>query len=198
MKIELDLGTKFIGSLSTDIQLKGANIPGGGDLVDAIGQGAIAASMHGNLTLDLGIDLTDAAAPRPFLYDSTSASIDASLSSSALNFSAALGPLGISIENGSVTTFSTPNNPGSATLKVALAHSNDEGRYYLDTGTFSLADFQAPPRGGGSLVATLSIFLGSTALGSLFKRVDRQRQRHDSRSRCPRHSGVLSGQCIRS
>jgi hypothetical protein len=95
--------------------------------VNAWGQLQVAASAR--LQLELGIDLNAFTAPRPFLYGTTSVTLDTWVKGSNLNFSAAIGPLGLFIKNGSALL--DRDGSGSQKATFGITFQNPGARYYF-------------------------------------------------------------------
>src|SRR5205807_8894231 len=117
-------------------------LSGVSNVVDVAGSAKVAVAASANLNLNLGIDLTDPLDPQPFVYDTTGMSLAARATGTNLNFTAAVGPLGVYIKNGSAVLDGDGNvatSGDSATFTVGLAHDAD-GRYYFRDG---LSSFQS-------------------------------------------------------
>ena len=84
-----------------------ANLVGGGvgdalkgvtGLVDANASAKLHVEAKARLLLGIGVDLEDPLHPSPFILDSTGITLQAKALGTALNFTAALGPLGIFVK----------------------------------------------------------------------------------------------------
>ncbi len=122
LKIELNLAAHFVEQLGVDLDLKRLNLKSVSSLVDINGSGKLDVSAHALLNLDIGIDLSNPTTPKPFLYNSTTTSLEATVNGANLSFSAAVGPIGISIGNG------TDNN-GSVSLGNGTGPANFRHRF---------------------------------------------------------------------
>ena len=61
------------------------------------------------LHIAAGVDLTDAAHPRPFIDDSTQAVVNLQVNGTRLSFGATMGPLGVTVKEGSAKIGATTN-----------------------------------------------------------------------------------------
>ena len=95
-----------------------------------------------DLKFSLGIDLTEAVSPRTFLFTNpslTSWQLGARVDNSApMSFTAAIGPLGVFVNNGSARLGASAAGSAPATFTVGFRDTDGDGRLYLDQ--FSLAD----------------------------------------------------------
>jgi len=137
LSLNLDLLELIAGAGGTVPGLDGLS-----DLVDAAGSGSLAIDVGALLTLDMGVDLTNPASPAPFVYDTTGVALTAELLGTKLNFTAAAGPLGLFIKDGSATIDADgdPLTSGPATLSVGLANDPTDGRYLFNELGFHLVD----------------------------------------------------------
>jgi len=132
LKIELLLETDYQGRHTVDLEL-----PGFGRLLDAGAKGVFEVQAGAVLAVDLGIDLRNPAAPRPFLYDTTQANLTASINASDLAFSAAVGPLGLFVgsaaQPGVVLLDIDGGGPQTAPagIRLGLNDADGDGRHYL-------------------------------------------------------------------
>jgi hypothetical protein len=103
--------------------------------IDVEGTGRLNINASAALRIDFGLDVTNPCAPRPFLYDTTDLTLKGRVTATNLDFQAALGPLGIFVENG-WAAFDLDGDAGTADDALfALALKPDsKGRYYLGTG----------------------------------------------------------------
>ena len=122
-----------------EVDLGGA-IPG--DLVDLKAKAPLTFNATSDLKFSLGIDLTVANAPKTFLFTNPTltqwqlgARVD---NSAAMNFTAAIGPLGVFVSNGSARLGSSAPGAAPATFTLGFRDTDGDGRLYLDQ--FSLAD----------------------------------------------------------
>ena len=72
-------------------------------VVDVQGSAKLSVAAQAKLDVSLGIDFTTPTAPALFLFDTTGLALEAEVAGSAMNFSVALGPLGVFIRNGTAT-----------------------------------------------------------------------------------------------
>jgi Ca2+-binding RTX toxin-like protein len=110
------------------------DLNGGNTLIDAAGSAKLAASASTAATVDFGLDLANPSSPRPFLYDTTNLQIAAALRSSAINFRATVGPLGVFIKDSAsqkaVATFDADGLPGGDPASYRIAFKKTaSGRY---------------------------------------------------------------------
>ncbi len=124
-----------------DLDLASLNIPGLTKLVDLASQSNVDVAVNGSLHVSLGLDMTNPSLIRPFLYDASddgtgtlrgtrvelTASVDAD---ETLNLTAAAGPLGVKIENGSLS-LTNRTGTGPARIAVSLNDNDQNGRHYL-------------------------------------------------------------------
>ena len=144
-------------------------------LIVVQGSGNLNVTASATVTVDFGLDLTNPLKIRPFFYDTTGASLSATVRATNLNFEASLGSVaGIFIRGGIVTldgdgnpvtdenSIPTPDN--GATFLLGLRDTNGYGRHYFD-------DLLKPEvidlRLQGGVSAVLPIFapFASTPLG---------------------------------
>ena len=151
-------------------------------LIQASGSGTLTVSASAKLALDFGLDLSNGASVRPFLYDDTGVVLTARVVGTNLNFSVTLGSVaGIQIQNGSVTidadgdpnttpkTTPTPDN--GAEFDLTLRDTDGTGRHYFDSNFFSADNINLRLLAGVSAVlpvyanlAGALLPLGSTAV----------------------------------
>ncbi len=111
------------------------NAPSLGRLVDAKGQAKLDLLTGATFHLQLGIDLSDPANPRPFLYNTSGLQLTAKVSTpKPIEMTASLGPFGVFLKNGSVVLDRDGIGPATtpATLDVSLTNGDARGRIYLD------------------------------------------------------------------
>lgn len=108
-----------------------------GDLTDARGAAPVQVDAGAALSIALGIDFSEDA-PRSFLYDDgTYFSFFAGTSATAIDFDAALGPLGVFVRDGSAAiSLSKEDTIHPAAVTVGLGNSH--GRHYLGKDTADL------------------------------------------------------------
>ncbi len=171
LRIELSFDVLVNGMRSIDIDLAALAAAAGGvpelegiiNLVDVAGGAKLSFEAGATLAIDLGIDLANPLAPRPFLYDTTAFTLEASASAANMNFSAALGPLGALIIGGTAVLDGDCNpatTSDAATFTVGLANDPTDGRYYFDEGlgtSIVTADL------AGMACATLPVYFPTTS-----------------------------------
>ncbi|AMV38241.1 matrixin family metalloprotease [Planctomyces sp. SH-PL62] len=112
------------------------SLPGGRSLFDASQSSNLQVSATASATVNFGLDLTTPAAPKPFLYDTTKLTLTAAIRSSAINFAASVGPIGVFVHDSAtktaVATFDADGLPGGTPASYTLTFpSVAGGRYYL-------------------------------------------------------------------
>ena len=126
--------------------------------IDVGGTGKLNISASATLTIDFGLDLTNPCDPQPFLYDTTGIVLKGRVTATDLDFEAALGPLGIFVENGSAA-LDGDGNPLTADdvmFSVGLIDNNDDGRHYLSETFFNDSNLALTFSGG--VGATLPLY----------------------------------------
>ncbi|MCX5661043.1 MAG: hypothetical protein NTW19_15245, partial [Planctomycetota bacterium] len=128
--------------IALDLALLAALLPTGDPAKAAIGAlqllvgsgnaGKVPVTLDAVMHLNLGVDLTTPGTPRPFIDNTTNVIVDVSANGTGLSFKAGLGPLGLSVANGSFTIGgdANPATADAARFTLALA-SNVAGRRYL-------------------------------------------------------------------
>ena len=142
-------------------------------LVQIKGEGQLAVSASAQLQLDFGFDITDPLRPRPFLADTTGATLLARVAGTEIELETSLGAVfGIFIKDGTVTldqdgdpdTGPTQGDRG-AVFRLGLQDPNGDGRLYFDEDWLNgeVVDLQLE----GGVSARLPVFapLESTPLG---------------------------------
>ena len=185
LKIALTFNAAY-GGAPIPINLDIASLAGGNPLlagvskfVDVGATGLLTVQAAAALHLDLGVNLSSPSTPTPFVYDSTNLSLSAKVTGTGLNFSAAVGPLGIFVKNGSVVLDKDGNGPltDPAAFTIALTPDPGDHRYLLtelNTGIVNATltggvDITLPlfwptdsdPLGGASPANNLHITIGS-------------------------------------
>jgi Ca2+-binding RTX toxin-like protein len=162
LKVTLNFGSDF--SLTRNLNLDLASLLGSsgiGGVVNISGSANLNVAADTNLKLDLGIDLSDSSAPKPFLYggsDGTHFTIDGAadaaetrlIDASNLNFSVAIGPLSGDVVNGSVNIHKT-GAAGDHLFNVSLA----DGNHYFDT--LSTSDVTVDLNAAADIVLPISL-----------------------------------------
>ena len=149
-------------NVALNVGLGSTGIPG----VTNLASGAPVLAFDASATLDavLGVDLTNAQSPRPYLLDSSALTLLAyARNASPLDFQAAIGPLGVFVKGGSARLSQTGGG-GPASIHVGLAPGTG-GRWFTDqigAGTLALT-------ASGEVVASLPLFYptASNALGTV-------------------------------
>ncbi|MCU0868216.1 MAG: hypothetical protein MUF30_01235, partial [Burkholderiales bacterium] len=109
--LDLDLGT-LAGFTNTD----GNNLAGVAHLIDVGGDARLDVQAAAVLNLDFGFDLSNPAAPRAYIRDDSDLALTARVSGSDLDFSAAIGPIGIFVRDGSVRLDNGAGIPAAFTV----------------------------------------------------------------------------------
>lgn len=173
--IDLVFETRFSGveSLELDLAALAGLVSGGvpglqglGKLVAVDGSADLQVDAGFALDLDFGFDLSDPAAPDPFLRDTTSALIDLFIDGADLEFRASVGGIGFFVAGGSGRLDQDGNAQTSAPAILTLDIANDDAgdnRYSLDELSTSLAilDFD----GGASAVLPVYFPIRAVPLG---------------------------------
>ncbi|MGD1704988.1 hypothetical protein [Dapis sp. BLCC M229] len=149
LRVDLQLEADFEDNLGLNIDLQDLTKSAGIDLPEAItnliGVGASAQlnlKANAGYQIALGFDLSQDN-PQPFLFEGkpeeggTGLILEAKASADNLDFTANVGPLNLSVENGTASIADPDGNP--ITFTVNLKNS-DDGRLYLGTETI---DFEA-------------------------------------------------------
>ncbi|MDB5319040.1 MAG: cya 2, partial [Phycisphaerales bacterium] len=129
-------GTQQI-PINFDLASLAAGVPGlaqATNLLDVTGTGNLTVGANAGVNLNIGVDLTDPANPKPFLYDDSNIHFDAKALGTSLNFTASVGPLGLFIKGGTVNLDGdgNPNTADSATFTVGITDDNNDGRHYFN------------------------------------------------------------------
>ncbi len=104
LKISLNFPLSFLNEAARlNLDLTSLGIPGLGNLVDFNAASNIDIDTTMRVQLDLGFDLTNAENPRPFIYDTTNITVELQAKADRIDMKAAIGPLGVSVLNGSLT-----------------------------------------------------------------------------------------------
>ncbi|MDY7007442.1 MAG: hypothetical protein SWX82_26800 [Cyanobacteriota bacterium] len=149
LRIDLQLETDFLDTLGLNLDLEDLTESAGIDLpeivTNLIGVGAsaeLSLEANADYQIALGFDLTEDN-PRPFLFEGkpeeggTGLILEAKASADDLDFTANVGPLGLSVENGTASIADPDGNPITFTVNL---ENSDDGRLYLGTET---VDFEA-------------------------------------------------------
>ena len=111
-------------------------------LVDASAATRVSVSGQAAATLALGLDLSDPASPRPFVYDESGLSLGVRVAGSDLDFHFSLGPLSVAVKDGwgVVDADGDPDTVDFAGFTVSLTDGDGDGRHYLDDAGEPLLD----------------------------------------------------------
>ncbi len=164
IKLSLNLQDSVNTTLPVDLNLTPLKIAGATNLFDAHDSAPVKVQADADLSLAVGFDLNAGGSPVPFLYDSSSLKFDAKVSGTDLNFSAAVGPLGLFIEGGSVELNDGTSDQGPAVFQVTMVPSpGTAGRISLS----SLTPSSVVVTLTGQANATLPVYFptSSTPLG---------------------------------
>ncbi len=165
LKIQLGLQNGLQRSLPLNLDLSRLGLASLSNLVTAGGSAQLNVTAQAGLNLDLGLDLSQPALPRAFLYNTTQAAFTLKVNGSDLQFGAAVGPLKVLIGNGTNNgwvvldadgTLDRPAVPTDrAAFTVGLTGANADGRVFLDQ--WSSANFLPGPV-NGSLHVQLPVY----------------------------------------
>ena len=128
-------------------------------LINIKGDGSLSVSASAGVVLDFGLDITNPLGIKPFVYDTTKASLKVEVIGTDLEFEASLGSVvGIFIRDGSVTLDADgdPDTQGKAELSLGFKDNNGDGRHYFSETLFAGESFGFTARAG--LTANLPIF----------------------------------------
>ena len=131
----------LLGGISSVVQLEGsANIN---------------VTASADLLFEIGIDVSNPCAWVPFLYDTTHLSLNAAVRGTDINFTAAIGPLGVFVKNGTITVDrdGDPTTTGTgedATFGITLKDLDGDGRHYFRDGSDLLQDISVDLAAGAS------------------------------------------------
>ncbi len=101
--------------------------------VDMGGSATVELAASGTLHVALGLDLTDVANPRPFLYDESSLTVGVRAAAEDVSFNVSVGALGMAVRDG-WAVMDADGEIGAtdpATLTVSLAGDDGDGRHYF-------------------------------------------------------------------
>ncbi|HEY7116284.1 MAG TPA: hypothetical protein VH475_06850, partial [Tepidisphaeraceae bacterium] len=172
VKVALNFNAGGTQTLPMDFDLASlaANVPGlagASHLIDVQGAGSLTVGANAALNLNIGVDLTNPTSPRPFLYDNSAIDLTANASGNNLNFTAAVGPLGLFVKGASVNLDKdgNPNTNDSATFHAGIFDDNGDGKHYFD----ELDTGDARMTLTGQAHATLPLFFptSSQSIGNL-------------------------------
>lgn len=114
------------------------------DIVQIDASGTLDVTASADLLIEFGIDVSNPCLWVPFLYDTTQLTLSAAVRGTDIEFTAAVGPLGIFAKDGSVTIDrdGDPDTTGTgedATFSVGIGDPDGDGRHYFRDG-FSFLD----------------------------------------------------------
>lgn len=172
IKVHLNFSTGFAHTIPLQFNvakllsmLAGDNSQAAQFLADATsliriqGDGSLSVSATAGVVLDFGLDITNPLGIKPFVYDTTRASVKLEVIGTDLEFEASLGSVvGIFIRNGTVTLDADgdPDTQGKAELALGFKDNNGDGRHYFFESLFAPESFGLTARAG--LTADLPIF----------------------------------------
>lgn len=142
-----DPARSLLGGLSSFVQLEGSaelNVTASADVL-----------------LEFGIDVSNPCNWLPFLEDTTAFTLNLAVRGTDLNMTVSVGPLGVSVRDGSVTV-DRDGDPGTsgagedAVFGVVLRDPDGDGRHYLRDGLGFLSDLEIVLEAGAS--AELPLF----------------------------------------
>ncbi len=151
--VTMRLDASYSKQLPLDITGPEINIPGG-HLIGLGGSGVLGVAANALVDLRMGIDLTDALNPQPFILDSSRVAVSASASAQNVRFEASVGPLGIFVGDPRNTS-----DGGNAALTASASLDLDDrsgGRYWLS----ELGPSVVSAAITGSASATLPLYAG--------------------------------------
>ncbi|MEX2093005.1 MAG: NosD domain-containing protein [Pirellulales bacterium] len=135
LRIDLTLSKSFTDQFRIDIDLLSQGL---GRLVDISGSGLLNATAQATLDLDFGIDLSNPSDPRPFFYETTSLDVKGRVAGDDIEFTTALGPLGIFVAFGKATIDGDGEFESTADRAALSLHMTDgetgttDAKLYLD------------------------------------------------------------------
>lgn len=150
LAVRIDLAMDILNvnrAAPLQLDLSSLNLPGLSNLLDVSGSSLVSVDAGATIGLSLGIDLTNEAGVKPFLYDvedvtgedntftGTRVELLVNAAATDIQFSTTVGPLGVEIGPGSLD-LSGPVD-GKAKLTVGLGNlldldPNDDGRHYFE------------------------------------------------------------------
>ncbi|MCW5625853.1 MAG: LEPR-XLL domain-containing protein, partial [Burkholderiales bacterium] len=157
IEFDLDLTAAFDENLGLNLNLgqlagytntDGSNLNGVANLIDVGGNAAFDVTATATLNLIFGFDLSNPASPRAYIKDESSIALGARVAGSDLDFSAAVGPLGIFVRNGSVYL---DNGAGTPALFSVAFKPVAGDRYYSNQWNTGALDVTVVGRAGATL-----------------------------------------------
>ncbi|MFO1501735.1 MAG: hypothetical protein U1G07_25725 [Verrucomicrobiota bacterium] len=103
------------------------------DFLQVEGSATLTVRADADLTLKLGLDISNPCNPRVYLDDTTGITLTAEVLGTDLQFSAALGMLGVFVNDGTATLDADgdPDTDGPAEFRVGFIDNNKDGRHYF-------------------------------------------------------------------
>jgi hypothetical protein len=135
VRIDLTFSAQFNKAIPFNLDLASFGLASLSDFLSVEASGQIDLALGARLELDLGIDLTNPSSPTPFVYDSTALTLEAKALATNLNFNAGLGPLVLSVRNGTASLRAQTDrdqNPGTvdaAAFDVQVLDDPTDHRY---------------------------------------------------------------------
>ncbi|MHC4716369.1 MAG: calcium-binding protein, partial [Planctomycetota bacterium] len=146
-------------TLPMNLDLSSLGVPGLSRLMDVHSQGELTADADITLSLALGVDLSDPANPRPFVYDGDTGITATLFVQGDVAFEASVGALGVFIGKAGEPAVVAVDADGSgastspAEFSITIDDNNGDGRHYLDEAIVDdLALADAPPGRRADLV----------------------------------------------
>ncbi|MCC7373311.1 MAG: M10 family metallopeptidase C-terminal domain-containing protein [Verrucomicrobiales bacterium] len=138
---EGDPARALLGGLSSFVQLEGS--------------ADINVAASADVLIEFGIDVSNACGWVPFLYDTTGFTLNASVRGTDIDFTAAVGPLGVMVRDGTVTVDrdGDPDTTGTgedAVFGVIVRDPDGDGRHYLRDGLSFVSDLDIVLEAGAS------------------------------------------------
>ena len=133
--------------------------------IDVEGSGILSISAEAVLRIDFGLDLTNPCNKlRAFLYDSTGIELRARATATDLDFEAALGPLGVFVEDGTAALDGDgdPDTADDVAFTLDLIDNNGDGRHYFSESFFNKENLRLTFTGGVGV--TLPIYFPARGL----------------------------------
>src|SRR5262249_39832545 len=139
------------------------------DLVDVSAGADIGVALASTIQLGVGIDLTDPSNPTTFLTEGSGVKIEGRLFGQGLNVRASLGPLGLSIAEGSAAIDADGDaaTDDHASLSFNLKPDTADHRYTFSELSGNLNGLMQAPIVAGQAGLKLPLALAGTSLGNL-------------------------------
>ncbi len=173
IRVDLTLAEQYIRQFPLALKLPFTN----GDgleiletLVNLEASGALNVDFGVDFQLSFGIDISSAALPVPFLYESSHLNLEAQVKADDIDFQANIGPFGLFIKNGTflIDADGDEMTNDHAVLAISLTDNNaitSDGKIYLDT--IGLNNAEASLDGELELVLPLSFPFASDFVGNI-------------------------------